>query len=442
VTQQFNTTTSMGRLTLNVLLSFAQFEREVTGERIRDKIAASKRKGMWMGGYVPLGYDLRDRKVVINDAEAKTVREIFRLYLELGSVRLLKDELARRGIISKLRISKGGIRTGGQAFFRGALYAILSNPIYIGEIRHKKLRHPGQHEPIVERAVREKVQEKLLSQTIRHGYSTGKCDASPLAGKLFDERGERLIPSHAMKNGRRYRYYVSKSLANGKTAAKDTDAWRIPAKEIESSVIASVRKILEDRTAILEAIQLAEVSPRRIPPIFETVTALSRKQESGTDSSNTMARLVDRVDLKQDGIQLAITVPILSDEDTPAKELRFTRFIPTQVKRRGVEMRLVIAGGFENGRKTDPALFKAIARAHRWFQEIPQGSDISFAEIARRERVTSRYVRRLLPLAFLDPGIVEAIAEGREPCNLTTETLTRYTDISLDWQVQRATLGI
>ena len=442
VTQQFNTTTSMGRLTLNVLLSFAQFEREVTGERIRDKIAASKRKGMWMGGYVPLGYDLRDRKVVVNEVEAKTVREIFKLYLELGSVRLLKDQLARRGIISKLRTSKGGIRTGGQPFFRGALYAILSNPIYIGEIRHKKLRHPGMHEPILERAVWEKVQEKLFSKTIRQGSSTGKCDASALAGKLFDERGERLTPSHAMKNGRRYRYYVSTSLASGRNAAKDANGWRIPAREIESSVISSVRKILEDRTAILEAIQSAEVAPRRIPSIFETVTALSRKQESGADPSNRIARLVDRVDLRQDGIRLSITFPLPFGEDSAPKELHFTRFIPMQVKRRGVEMRLVIAGGFEHRRKTDPALFKAVARAHKWFEEITQGSDASFAGIARREGVTSRYVRRLLPLAFLDPGIVEAISEGRQPPNLTAETLTRRTDLGSQWQAQREALQI
>jgi site-specific DNA recombinase len=161
VTQQFNTTTSMGRLTLNVLLSFAQFEREVTGERIRDKIAASKRKGMWMGGTTPLGYDVDDRRLVINSAEAETVRHIYQRYLELQSVRLLRDELDRRGIVSKIRISKSGNRTGGKVFSRGALYELLSNPIYIGEIRHRKERHPGQHEPIVYRELWERVQRQL-----------------------------------------------------------------------------------------------------------------------------------------------------------------------------------------------------------------------------------------------------------------------------------------
>jgi site-specific DNA recombinase len=158
VTQQFNTTTSMGRLTLNVLLSFAQFEREVTGERIRDKIAASKRKGMWMGGLVPLGYDVRDRHLMVNEADAATVREIFRCYQELGSVRLLKAELDRRGLRSKIRVAKNGGQSGGYSFYRGALYTVLRNPIYIGQIRHKSVCHPGEHAAIIERDTWEQTQ--------------------------------------------------------------------------------------------------------------------------------------------------------------------------------------------------------------------------------------------------------------------------------------------
>jgi len=194
VTQQFNTTSSMGRLTLNVLLSFAQFEREVTGERIRDKIAASKQKGMWMGGLVPLGYDVHDRRLSVNQSEAETVREIFRRYLELGGVRLLMEELNRRGIRSKVRVAKNGKTSGGNSFFRGALYVLLSNPIYIGEIRHKGVRHPGLHEPIVDRELWEKTQLLLRSQAARGGSRT-KAVASPLMGRLFDESGQSLTPS-------------------------------------------------------------------------------------------------------------------------------------------------------------------------------------------------------------------------------------------------------
>src|SRR5689334_16248753 len=169
VTQQFNTTTSMGRLTLNVLLSFAQFEREVTGERIRDKIAASKRKGIWMGGLVPLGYEVRERQLIINEAEATTVRHIFTRYCEFGSVRLLKEELDRNGVRSKLRVSKDGVESGGQAFSRGALYTLLRNPIYVGEIRHKGVCHPGQHAPIVNRAIWDKVAKLLLEHSTGSG---------------------------------------------------------------------------------------------------------------------------------------------------------------------------------------------------------------------------------------------------------------------------------
>ena len=190
VTQQFNTTSSMGRLTLNVLLSFAQFEREVTGERIRDKIAASKRKGMWMGGYPPLGYDVRDRHLVINDAEAAQVIDVYQLYLELGSVRLLKRELDRRGVVSKVRVSRRGVRSGGRSFSRGALYELLANPIYLGEIRHKGERYPGQHEPILDREMWERVQQRLRDGTRRGGQPSVKAPASPLGGKVFDEEGE------------------------------------------------------------------------------------------------------------------------------------------------------------------------------------------------------------------------------------------------------------
>ena len=212
VTQQFNTTTSMGRLTLNVLLSFAQFEREVTGERIRDKIAASKRKGIWMGGCPSIGYDVCDRRLVVNQAEAATVRQIYRRYLKTGSVPQLKKDLDRNGVVSKLRVSRKGIRSGGQSFSRGALYELLSNPIYVGEIRHKRERHPGQHEAILERNLWEKVQKRLRDRTDRPTAPRTKVSPSPLAGKVFDETGEPLYVQAAVKDRRRYRYYVSRAL--------------------------------------------------------------------------------------------------------------------------------------------------------------------------------------------------------------------------------------
>src|SRR6202046_2664849 len=182
----------MGRLTLNVLLSFAQFEREVTGERIRDKIAASKQKGMWMGGTPPLGYDLRDRHLVLNKAEAETVRLIFRLYIELKTSRRVIAELDRKSVLSKQWASRGGVRHGGYAFGRGALYHLLANPIYVGEIRHKNVSYPGQHEAIIERATWDRVQEMLSKKAAHPRGQTVRKGGGLLMGKLFDESGERM----------------------------------------------------------------------------------------------------------------------------------------------------------------------------------------------------------------------------------------------------------
>jgi site-specific DNA recombinase len=246
VTQQFNTTTSMGRLTLNVL-SFAQFEREVTGERIRDKIAASKQKGMWMGGLVPIGYDVVDRRLVVNQTEAETVREIFQRYLELGSVRLLMEDLNRRGVRSKVRIARNGNQSGGNLFFRGALYELLSNPIYIGEIRHKGVRHSGLHEPIIDRELWESAQLLLRSHAAaRHTPRARKSATSPLTGRLFDESGQSLTPSHAVKGERRYRYYVSRNLING-TPDSGRSGWRLRRQRLNAPSLRRLRRYLAMR---------------------------------------------------------------------------------------------------------------------------------------------------------------------------------------------------
>ena len=208
VTQQFNTTTSMGRLTLNVLLSFAQFEREVTGERIRDKIAASKKKGMWMGGFVPLGFDVKDRDLVVNGAEAETVRALFRLYRELGTVRRLKEEADRLGLTTKQRTQSSGPATGGRPFTRGHLYQLLSNPIYVGEVVHKGVSYPGRHDALVARELFDAVQRQLAGNASLRRSATNAKAPSLLTGLAHDEAGDLLSPTHANKKGRRYRYYV------------------------------------------------------------------------------------------------------------------------------------------------------------------------------------------------------------------------------------------
>ena len=238
ITQAFNTTTSMGRLTLNVLLSFAQFEREVTGERIRDKITASKKKGLWMGGQPSLGYDVKDRKLIVNDAEAETVRAIFRRYLELGSVRALKTVLEAEGVVSKRRTAADGSAYGGQSFSRGALYQMLQNRVYRGEIVHKGSAYPGEHTPIVDEELWRQVQKKLEANGVeRRGARDEAKLAYLLPGVLFDDAGQRMTPTHAIKKGVRYRYYVSRRLITDVRSGDKHEAGagqRLPATELEA----------------------------------------------------------------------------------------------------------------------------------------------------------------------------------------------------------------
>jgi site-specific DNA recombinase len=439
VTQQFNTTTSMGRLTLNVLLSFAQFEREVTGERIRDKIAASKKKGMWMGGTTPLGYDVDERKLVVNLAEAETVREICRRYLELGSVRLLQQELHRRGVMSKIRISKSGIRSGGQPFSRGALYELLSNPIYIGEIRHKKTRHPGQHEPIVERELWERVQERLRDAAVRSPEPRTKAPVSPLAGKLFDEEGEPLYAQGAAKGGRRYRYYVSRKLVRG-SAAENEGGWRLAAPELERSVAVALRLMLTDHAAIAEALERAALSIEQIAAVFRAAEAAAQALASDDETPPSAFALVNRIGLRRDGMEISLDLAGLMSFGSGAP-LTLNRFVPLEIRRRGVELRLVMGGEAAVAPRCDPALLKAAARGFRWFNELISGRVRSAAEIARREGLRKQYIGRFLALAFLAPSLVEAIAQGVQPAELNIEALTRI-DLPLDWTVQQQTFGI
>jgi site-specific DNA recombinase len=326
-----------------VLLSFAQFEREVTAERIRDKIAASRRKGIWMGGVVPLGYDLRERRLVINPAEAEVVRQIFRRYLELGYVRLLKEELDRRGVISKSRCSANGLSQKGYSFSRGALYVVLSNPLYVGEIRHRGVRHPGQHQPIIDRELWDKVQEQLQEHTRRRRLRAVKVEPSPLAGKLFDPSGAGLTPSHARKGERRYRYYISRVLTIG-PAHRVHDGWRLPAPEIERTVAAAAQQLLTDEPAIATALEEAGTAVNRIPSILETSRAWSGKLGSCTEATAALAALVHRVELSRDGLRLSLNVPpeMGGGSDPQCRDAIVTRFIPLQLKRRGAELRLIV----------------------------------------------------------------------------------------------------
>jgi len=444
VTQQFNTTTSMGRLTLNVLLSFAQFEREVTGERIRDKIAASKQKGMWMGGLVPLGYDVVERRLVVNESEAETVREIFRRYLELGSVRLLMEDLNRRGIRSKVRVAGNGRRSGGNSFFRGALYALLSNPIYLGEIRHKGVSHPGLHEPILDRELWDATQLLLRSHAVRRAPRAMKSAPSPLTGRLFDESGQSLTPSHAVKGERRYRYYVSRNLIKG-ISDSGQGGWRLPASEIERTVAAAACTILGDEAAIANAALAIGLAEHRLLSLFSLAAAWMKRLQSDVEVGAALSTLVDRVDLIDSGIRVSIKLTnsvAEKQQGANATELTLTRVFPMQIRRRGFEMRLVLQGSSVPAQEADPALMKAIARGCQWSDDLLAGRVESVAAIAKREGVLAHYVRRLLRLAFLAPNIVEDIAAGQQPTELTARALTERIELPLLWNEQERAVGI
>lgn len=417
VTQQFNTTSSMGRLTLNVLLSFVQFEREVTGVRIRDKIAASKKKGMWMGGTVPLGYRVEDRKLLPIQDEAERVRDIYRRYLDSSGVRELASVLRRDGLQPKARKGRPAAH-----FSRGALYALLSNPIYVGRIRHKKIHHPGQHEGIVDPALWAQVQDKLKSQAVRDGGPNRKTESSPLTSKLVDEGGRKLIPSHAVKRGRRYRYYVSAPTAVDTQSTERT--WRLPAADIERRVEAIVAQALADRLAVTSA-ALRSGLPEAV--IGSALTAATTVKDPWS--------VVERVGLGREELKVVIAIPF-----DPV--IRFERVVPVQMRRRGVESRLVIPGEKpESGGKPDPALFKAVGRALRWWEWMTSGQVKTTSEIASREGIKERYVQRVLPLAMLAPDIIEAIAQGRQPVDLTAQKLLLRTDIPLGRAAQRQLLG-
>jgi site-specific DNA recombinase len=456
ITQQFNTTTSMGRLTLNVLLSFAQFEREVTGERIRDKIAASKKKGMWMGGLPSLGYDVQNRKLIVNDKEALTVLHIFRRYIQLRSVRALQAELDTAGIRSKRRTLADGTQYGGQKLSRGALYLMLQNRIYRGEITHKGNAYPGEHSAIVEKALWDEAQAVLTENRVDRATGSGAKHPSLLAGMAFDEKGERLTPSHAVKKGTRYRYYVSTSLITGK--AKDRSGGRrIPAANLETLVITRLRTFLADQGAILDAIHDEHVKGAEQNRLIGRGRQIAEELATmAPDQTRAMLMpLLSRVDVRSDRVEINIRrgrlVELLGaqsiDPTTQRKRLGndsedvLTLTVRARLQRVGREMRMLVENS-DDQMTADPGLLRIIARAHDIQARLMQNTDLTVHVIASQERVSEGYVSRLLRLPSLAPDIITAIINGKSPPQLTAKKLMRLTlQIPIDWTEQRKLLG-
>ena len=395
VTQAFNTTNSMGRLTLNVLLSFAQFEREVTGERIRDKIAASKARGMWMGGVVPLGYAVKERKLVIVPEEAERVRNIFNRYLELGSVYALQAELAAQGIRTKARTFKDGRVYGNMNFSRGALYQMLANRIYLGEITHRDKAYPGEHEGIIDAATFEQVNALLAGNRVIHRHAAHAGHPSLLAGILWDGDGRRMTPNHANKNGTRYRYYIS---------SKDKErlslpVHRLPAGDIENLVINQLRSHTDA--------SWGTPSPTRevILQYIEKITVH-----------------LDRIIIHFFGI------------DEPV-------MVNASLVRCSGETRIATASADWPNARRDPSLIKLIVRAHQARKALADPANPSLEAAASSMGLSNQYFCSLLRLGYLAPDITVAILDGRQPAHLNRQFLARINNLPIDWSSQREMLG-
>lgn len=482
VTQSFNTTTSMGRLTLNMLLSFAQFEREATGERIRDKIAASKAKGMWMGGRPPLGYEVRDRKLEIVEEEAETVRHIFRRYAELGSVFDLRDDLAATGVTAKRHVSVSGNVTGGGLLERGALYHLLQNHLYRGEISHKGQIYPGLHEAIVDEELWNAVQAKFGDNRVEREVRSDASEPSLLAGQLRDEDGIVLTPTHANRHGRRYRYYVSHDLIAGRkpTQSGDPDgqpsrrrssARRIPATDLEAIVEQKLVAFLSDAATIdaIVAPSAIDIEERRrlVAALAEVASNWPELQPSAKVA--ILKRLVTGIVVTANSVEITLHLKAVVEmarhphgrngnstrqmgkvkrpqsssgsQIIPLGETS-TLSVPAFLKRVGMEMRhLVGSPDMRLTGKPDRSLTRLVAQAHRFRELLTHNNGRSFTEMADECGVTTSYFTRILRLGFLAPSITEAIIRGVQPIDVSAQKLSLAQTIPISWQEQRQELG-
>ena len=433
VTQSFNTTNSMGRLTLNVLLSFAQFEREVTGERIRDKIAASKRKGIWMGGNPPLGYDVADRKLIVNEAEAKTVRHIFGRFLELDSVGLLTADLEKSGIVSKQRVFQSGKQSGGRPISTSALHSLLANRTYLGETVHKGHSYKGEHEAIISKGLFASVQEKLAATPRATMPKVRSPQDAPFLRLLFDETGDEMVPHYVKKSsGARYRYYVSRSaLKGGRSKAAIA---RIPAPAFESflaGVLARLGLPSAGQSQLQSVIQRIDVLPNAMLMRLHNDATLAYWRTSDIDS----ARLSDADIIEARRSALA------SGETLAESGRLLVLTLPVRARFHGGRAAIVYPTGVKADEPVlDDALIKAVARAHRWRRMLIDCKVHSIEELALRLGLDRGHVGLTLKLAYLSPTLTRAILHGEQPSALIISRVLNA-DLPPSWRAQECLFG-
>lgn len=419
VTQQFNTTTSMGRLTLNVLLSFAQFEREVTSERIRDKIAASKRKGLWVGGPLPLGYQMKDGKVAVAEEEAERVRLIYARYLELGGVRALERDLCERNILTKTRLLTNGTTRGGIPFGRGSLFYLLRNHFYVGEVKFKGDVLPGEQPAIMDRELFDAVQQRLRDQW-SHRTTTRNASDHLLIGLLYDDVGNRMVPTHATKAGIRYRYYISSPHFDGNSSAAAVGSVsRIPAADIEGVIVKSLN----------EYVMVGQ--------------EVSSSGLTGKGDYRAMVEQVARIDVHQGRLNLRLKARDKpgSDESPGEQTLSIPWQKPPSKRFRQI---LLPHGASRTDIRPERAerrvhLVSTIARGRRWLNEVTSGAITQAEQIADREKCSVRQVNMTISLAFLAPALIRAAIEGRLPRGIGIE---RLRDPPAEWALQFEALGL
>jgi site-specific DNA recombinase len=403
---------------------------------------------MWMGGVPPLGYRVQDRKLVIIDSEAEIVRSIFHRYAELGSVRLLKEEFEAQGQKSKSWTSASGRMIGGKPFSRGALYLMLRNRTYRGEIVHQGQSHPGEHPPIIDPPLLDAVQMRLAGNTAERNSGRPTDQRSLLTGMLFDAEGNRMTPSYAVKQGARYRYYVSRPLIT-QDQRESATALRIPAGEIERLVTSRVRQWLLDPGGIYQATRLADPSAQRRLIARAGEIGNSWPELSGARQRVFLTTLIDRIDVGADqidihfrparlGALLDVGTPLPSASDDETQILSE----PIRLRRTGREITMRIDGTdpFATA-KPDARLIKLLIRARRFNATLVGSDGEPFAALAKREGVSPSYFTRLVRLSYLAPDITEAILDGRQPRDLTADKLLAHSRLPLGWREQRAVLG-